>query len=77
MRERERERDMSNDSVDTIPLELKERIDNMSREAMAIAWRFAPIGDPMFQGAAGQYFTKRFNELGGMSPEISKRIGHE
>ena len=55
--------------------ELKKRIDSMSREDMARAWRFAPSGDPRFQGAAGKYFEERFKELGGFSPEISKKIG--
>ncbi len=54
---------------------IKARIDAMSREAMARAWRFAPVGDPLFQGETGDYFAARFKELGGMSPEISKRIG--
>ena len=55
--------------------QLKERIDSMSREQMARAWRFAPIGDPMFQGEAGDYFEKRFKEAGAFSPDISKKIG--
>lgn len=53
----------------------KQRIDNMDREEMARHWRHAPIGDPLFFGEAGEYFEKRFRELGGFSPEISKKIG--
>ena len=56
-------------------ISLKAQIDVMSREEMARRWRFAPVGDPMFQGEVGDYFEKRFKELGGFSPEISKKIG--
>ena len=55
--------------------EIKAKIDSMTREEMARAWRFAPLGDPMFLGETGEYFRKRFNELGGFSEEISKKIG--
>ena len=55
---------------------LKKQIDAMTHEEMAYAWRFGPLGDPMFQGEAGKYFEHRFfHELGGFSPEISKRLG--
>lgn len=54
---------------------MKDRIDRMSREAMASKWRFAPVGDPMFQPPYGDYFAERFKALGGMSPGISKEIG--
>jgi hypothetical protein len=56
-------------------ISLKAQIDVMSREEMARRWRFAPVGDPMFQGEVGDYFTERFKKLGGFSPEISKKIG--
>lgn len=58
--------------------EQKARIDAMSREEMARLWRFAPAGDPLFQGEAGQYFKKVFfEERGGFSPQISKSLGWE
>ena len=53
---------------------VKAKIDSMSRMEMAAAWRYAPLGDPLFQGDTGEYFQKRFNELGGWSPEISKAL---
>ena len=56
-------------------LDRKQEINGMSRETMARKWRFAPVGDPLLQGVIGEYFQKRFKELGGFSPEISKRIG--
>ena len=63
------------DQDNTLDDKMKTRIDGMSHEQMARAWRYAPGRDLRFQGAAGEYFTKRFKELGGMSPEISKVIG--
>jgi hypothetical protein len=42
---------------------------------MARLWRFSELGNPLFQGEVGDYFVKRFNELGGFSPELSKLIG--
>ncbi len=57
--------------------EMKASIDAMTRYAMADRWRFSPVGDPMLQGETGDYFQKRFTELGGFSPEISKAIGWE
>ena len=58
--------------------EIKARIDSMTRYEMARMWRFAKAGEePLLQGAAGQYFSTRFRELGGFSPEISKALGWE
>lgn len=54
---------------------VKQEIDNMSREELCRRWRFAPSGDLMFQDEAGDYFSARLKELGGFSPEISKKIG--
>jgi hypothetical protein len=36
----------------------KNRIDGMNYEQMLRRWRFAPIGDPMFQGETGDYFAE-------------------
>lgn len=53
------------------------RINSMSREEMARLWRFAPSGHPYFDTTLPYYeiFKKRFDELGGFSPAISKAIG--
>lgn len=53
------------------------RINNMSQEEMAKLWRFAPPGHPYFDTAKPYFeiFEKRFKELGGFTPEISKSIG--
>jgi hypothetical protein len=55
----------------------KDDIDKMDREAMCRLWRFAPPGHPYFVTGTEVYehFDKRFKELGGFSPEISKKIG--
>jgi hypothetical protein len=52
-------------------------IDNMTQLEMARLWRFAPSGDIYFDDRLPFFdrFNKRFRELGGMSPEISKSIG--
>lgn len=54
---------------------IKMRIDAMSQEEPCRAWRFAPIGDPMFQDEAGDYFREKLKEKGGFTPSISKKIG--
>lgn len=38
--------------------DLKKQIRDMSYESMLSKWRFSPIGDPMFQGESGQYFSE-------------------
>lgn len=63
-----------------IDLRLKEKIDSMDYKAMLRAWRFAPPGEPMFQGETGEYFVevmgRRRQEIGDEEAvRISKRIG--
>ena len=58
--------------------EHKSKIDKLSQYEMAKLWRFARIGHPYFDGRnrdLTDYFAKRFKELGGMTPELSKQIG--
>lgn len=58
--------------------EIKATIDAMSHEDLCRQWRFAPLGDAFWQGESGGYAVQRlFVELGGFTPEISKRIGWE
>ena len=55
-----------------------ERIKQMSQIEMARLWRFAPSGHPIFSTLNDplfQIFEERFQELGGMTPKISKAIG--
>jgi len=55
----------------------KKEIDNMSQMEMASLWRFAPSGHPYFDDRLPlfEHFSKRFESLGGFTPEISKAIG--
>lgn len=57
--------------------EWEDRIDKMSHSEMASLRRFAPIGHPVFSKRLPLYerFEKRFKELGGMTPAVSKQIG--
>jgi hypothetical protein len=55
--------------------EQKKQIDDMSQEEMVRMWRFAPVGDDLLQGESGWYFSKVLQEKGGITPEISKKIG--
>lgn len=38
-------------------------IDAMSYESLLSRWRFAPCGDPWFQGETGKYWGVRLTEL--------------
>ena len=42
--------------------ENKARIDNMSHYDLLSRWRFAPMGDPWFQGETGKYWGERMAE---------------
>lgn len=53
--------------------EVKTEIDKMSHTELARRWRFGL--DDFWCGESGDYATKRFQELGGFTPEISKQIG--
>ncbi len=57
----------------------KKDIDSMSQVEMARLHRFAPVGHVYFRADLPLYgyFEKRFKELGGMTPQISKEIGWE
>ena len=57
----------------------KTKIDLMSQHGMAHFQRFAEPGHPIFQNDTElpDYFKKRFELLGGMTPQISKDIGWE
>lgn len=58
--------------------ENKAHIDRLSYEELLSRWRFAPAGDPWFQGETGEYWAKRMTELkeaGADHVGASKRIG--
>lgn len=52
------------------------QINQMSQFEMASLWRFAETGHPYFDRNLPYFevFNKRFKELGGFTPEISKAI---
>lgn len=53
----------------------KAEIDAMDHLEMARLWRFSPPGSHYMRGVNGEYFAQRFEELGGMTYEISTTIG--
>jgi len=56
--------------------ELEKRIDAMSHRDMAVFWRFGKSEDPIIQDKElFKQFRARFEELGGMTAELSKDIG--
>lgn len=61
--------------------EQKAWIDNASYTTLLERWRFAPAGDPLFQGQTGEYYKQRMAELrnqpGGNEQHVaaSKTIG--
>lgn len=59
--------------------EATDKINKMTQEQMASLYRFAPFGHPYFNDTLPlwEIFSKRFNELGGMTPSISKQIDWE
>jgi len=54
-----------------------EKINQMSQYEMASLWRFAPSGHPYFDKTKPFFkvFDKRFKQLGGFTPTISKSLG--
>lgn len=61
--------------------EIRNYIDSLSYSRLLARWRFAPAGDPWFQGETGEYWAKRMNALrrqpGGEERHVaaSKTIG--
>jgi hypothetical protein len=41
----------------------KEHIDSLSYEQLLSHWRFAPAGDPWFEGETGNYWSERMKFL--------------
>jgi len=57
----------------------KKHIDSLSYEGLLRHWRFAPAGDPWFEGETGAYWSERMAELakGADTVGASKRLGWE
>ena len=62
---------------DELTQEIKDEIDGMTRTELARSFRFHPPGHYLHQGRAGQYFQHVFNQAGGWTPKLSKKIGWE
>ncbi len=61
-------------------MKTKEWIDNASYGELLSFWRYAPVGDPMFQGDNGKYYGKVMAEKKaalepGEAVAISKGLG--
>ena len=54
-----------------------DHINQMSQKSMASLWRNAQAGHPYFDNSKPYFeiFDKRFKELGGFTPAISKALG--
>ena len=60
--------------------ENKSHIDNMTYRGLLDQWRFAPSGDPWFQGETGQYWSERMAKMRSEGADhvcASKAIGWE
>ena len=57
--------------------EIKQKIDNMGICDLLSKWRFAPLGDPIFQGETCEYWSKRMNELREQDPALYTRASKE
>ena len=62
--------------------QMKEWIDNARYEQLLSKWRFAPVGNPFFQGELGDYYSNKMaekrEEVGhAESVRASKSIGWE
>jgi hypothetical protein len=57
----------------------KHWIDNASYEELLAKWRFTTLGDPMFQGETGKYYSKVMSEKRKSADHVqtSKNIGWE
>ena len=59
--------------------EIKAMIDGWSYQSLLRRWRFTPIGDPLFQGESGIYFSNVIKKRRVADPKAavkaSKKIG--
>jgi hypothetical protein len=51
------------------------QVEEASKEQLARWFRFLPSGDTTEQQQVQDRIAERFKELGGMTPELSKKIG--
>lgn len=50
--------------------EVKQMIDNMTYSELLQRWRFAPVGDTVFQGETGEYYCQ-------VMAQKRKEVGNE
>ena len=53
-----------------------EQVEKANHEQLARWYRFLPSGDTPQQQNIQDRIVQRFKKMGGMTPEISKKIGH-
>ena len=53
-----------------------DQVEKASHEQLARWYRFLPCGDSPAQKKICDRIAERFKELGGMTPELEKRIGY-
>ena len=53
-----------------------EQVEKASHKQLAYWYRFLPAGDTPEQKKIMERITERFKKSGGMTPELSKRIGY-
>ena len=51
------------------------QVETASREQLAKWYRFLPSGDTQDQQKIQDRIAERFNQMGGMNPALSKKIG--
>ena len=57
--------------------EIKEQIDRLNICQMLSRWRFGRVGDPIFQGEIGVYFSDRMFRLREEDPDAWVRASKE
>ena len=60
-----------------LTLENKAYIDGLNYYGLLRKWRFAPVGDPWFQGETGEYWAKRLGQLRDDNPENTVQVSKE
>ena len=68
-------RSAAEDHMDRPDFPTMEQVEKATREQLARWYRFLPSGDTKEQQKIQDRIAERFKELGGMTPELSKKIG--
>ena len=69
----------SNNSEEWTTKEMRDWIDNQPYSGLLHWWRFAPTGDPFFQGETGEHYSKTMAEKRALEKDggaaVSKLVG--